>query len=75
MHRIRPLLVTLTILTGCTATHTSQWHPQTEGEMRQVIGETVFMAMEQYENYLRAIGKLTLQDSLKGQDDADKPTN
>jgi hypothetical protein len=43
--------------------------------MRQVIGETVLMAMDSYQDYLRAIAKLDIQDSLKGQDDADKPTH
>lgn len=75
MRRIYTLLVILAVLTGCVATRSHGWHPQSEGEMRQVIGETVLMAMDSYQDYLRAIAKLDIQDSLKGQDDADKPTH
>ncbi|KKK80868.1 hypothetical protein LCGC14_2819190 [marine sediment metagenome] len=71
MRRICPLLVTLTVLTGCATTN---WHAQSENEMRQVIGETVLQAVDQYQAYLRTRGEQDIQDSLKGQDNA-KPTH
>jgi hypothetical protein len=42
--------------------------------MRQVVGETVLIAIDQYEAYHEALRKQTLQDSLKGLNDAPKST-
>jgi hypothetical protein len=60
---------------GSATTPSPGWHPQSEREMRQIIGETTFMAMDQYAAYLHNRGEQVLQDPLKGLDNAPKPTH
>jgi hypothetical protein len=39
-------------------------------EMRQLIGQTVLQAVDQYQTYLRLRGEKELQDSLEGKGNA-----
>lgn len=73
MYKLLLLGTALIGLAGC-ATTTTNWHPQSENEMRQIIGETTLMVIDQYETYLKLWGEQTLRDSLKEPDNA-KPTH
>lgn len=49
---IATLLIVLGGGAACGCQTTEAWHPTSEHEMRQVIGETVMQAMHQYRDWM-----------------------
>ena len=68
MYKLLILGTVLIGLAGCatTATQGKGWHPQSEHELRQIVGETMLMAMDQYEQYLRMLEEQAKKGPLKG---------
>ncbi len=65
----------ITLLAGCTTTSSPGWYVQSEAEMRQIIGETVFIAIDQYQAYQKRLNERADKGPLKGLKLAPQPTH